>query len=246
MIYLIIRYLLDIEQYSKILLIVPSIVLVHHVVARVAVSVNNRAGIQSAYKIAELGYQFDCDVSVVQLPEGKDPADIILENPELWKQYLSDKKGYLTFHNNSTENQSLRERIGAVEKNIFPILARVSNNVKRDVYLQSVAQTLHVSSDSIRKEFQKFLQNYRKDFIAFDATSISRVIKPIQSHNPLMVQIHELAAIHESFSLETNFWFINNPESIELLKSKLCSKLFFTNEILNVNRFTNRFNLQAS
>jgi len=35
-----------------------------------------------------------------------------------------------------------------------------------------------------------------------------------------MVQIHELAAIHESFSLETNFWFINNPESIELLKSK--------------------------
>jgi DNA primase len=28
---------------------------------------NDRAGIQSAYKIAELGYQFDCDVSVVQL-----------------------------------------------------------------------------------------------------------------------------------------------------------------------------------
>lgn len=181
---------------------------------------NDRAGIQSAYKIAELGYQFDCDVSVVQLPEGKDPADIVLENPELWKQYLSDKNGYVEFHNKSTEHQSLRERIGAVEKNIFPILARVANDVKRDVYLQSVAETLHVSSDSIRKEFQKFLQNYRKDFIVFNNSQSSVSTKPPPSHNPLTVQIQELSAIHESFSIETNFWFINNPEASELLKSQ--------------------------
>lgn len=184
---------------------------------------NDRAGIQSAYKIAELGYQFDCDVSVVQLPEGKDPADMVLENAELWKQYVSDKKGYLEFHNISTEHQSLRDRIGAVEKNIFPILARVSNNVKRDVYLQSVAQTLHVSSDSIRKEFQKFLQNYQKDATGFNYQSTSIATKVVSVHNPLTVQIHELAAIRESFSLETNFWFINNPESVELLKQKSIS-----------------------
>lgn len=181
---------------------------------------NDRAGIQSAYKIAELGYQFDCDVSVVQLPEGKDPADMILENAELWKQYVSDKKGYLEFHNISTEHESLRDRIGAVEKNIFPILVRVSNNVKRDVYLQSVAETLHVSSDSIRKEFQKFLQNYQKDTTGFNYQSSSIATKVVSVHNPLTVQIHELAAIRESFSTETNFWFINNPESVELLKAK--------------------------
>ncbi len=181
---------------------------------------NDRAGIQSAYKIAELGYQFDCDVSVVQLPEGKDPADMILEDPELWKQYLSDKKGYLEFHNNSTEHQSLRDRIGAVEKNIFPILSRVANNVKRDVYLQSVAETLHVSSDSIRKEFQKFLSNYRKDFVVFNNENPSTIVKSITLHNPFTVQIQELAAIRESFATETNFWFINNTEAVELLKSK--------------------------
>jgi DNA primase len=184
---------------------------------------NDRAGIQSAYKIAELGYQFDCDVSVVQLPEGKDPADMILENAELWKQYVSDKKGYLEFHNISTEHESLRDRIGAVEKNIFPILVRVSNNVKRDVYLQSVAETLHVSSDSIRKEFQKFLQNYQKDTTGFNYQSSSIATKVVSVHNPLTVQIHELAAIRESFSLETNFWFINNPESLELLKKESIS-----------------------
>jgi DNA primase len=157
------------------------------------------------------------------LPEGKDPADMILENAELWKQYVSDKKGYLEFHNISTEHESLRDRIGAVEKNIFPILVRVSNNVKRDVYLQSVAETLHVSSDSIRKEFQKFLQNYQKDTTGFNYQSSSIATKVVSVHNPLTVQIHELAAIRESFSLETNFWFINNPESLELLKKESIS-----------------------
>lgn len=181
---------------------------------------SDRAGIQSAYKIAELGFQFDCDVSVVELPTGKDPADIILENPDVWGKYLSDKKDYITFHNNSTLDQSLRERIGSVEKNIFPVLARVQNNVKRDVYLQSVADTLHVSTDSIRKEFQKFLQNYNKQFTEFQASKSSAVQKTNTHYNPFTIQIQELAAIYHGFPAETGFWFVLVPEAVELLRKR--------------------------
>lgn len=180
---------------------------------------NDRAGIQSAYKIAELGYQFDCDVSVVVMPEGKDPADMILENADQWKEYLAAKKDYIRFHNDSTAHQSLRERIESVEKNIFPILARVSNNVKRDVYLQAVAETLHVSSDSIRKEFQKFLQGYSNQITPFDTAKVVAT-KTALSYDPLLIQLQELSSIYESFKSETGFWFQSVPESIALIQEK--------------------------
>lgn len=181
---------------------------------------SDHAGIQSAYKIAEIGYQFDCDISVISLPSGKDPADIIVEDPELWNQYLTSKKDYITFHGDSTINESLRNRIHAVEIHLFPVLAQLSNHVQRDAKLQYIADTLKVSSESIRKEFQKFLENTRKQFIAEShATKTVPTSKVPTTNSPLMIQIEELSLIHGSFAPETGFWFIDHPDAVNLIAS---------------------------
>lgn len=180
---------------------------------------SDRAGIQSAYKIAELGYQFGSDVSVMMLPPGKDPADIIAENPDAFAQLLETKQDYIAFHGHSTQDQSLRDRIGAVETHLFPILARVDNHVRRDAQLQSIAQTLHVSIESIRKEFQKFLQKYSTQ--VFDqAPMSSQPVRTAVGISPLTIQIQELAMIHTAFPAETGFWFMEVPEAAALVKNQ--------------------------
>lgn len=173
---------------------------------------SDRAGIQSAHKIAAIGYQFECDVSVIVLPEGKDPADILSENPQQWEQYLATKKDYLDFHAESTAHQSLKERIGSVETHVFPVLAQLQNHVNRDAKLQKVADSLNVSHESIRKEFQKFLRVPTQE-IQKNVTTQTQ-----QSLNPLMVQIEELTLIKKLFGSETGFWFLEHPETIELFK----------------------------
>lgn len=178
---------------------------------------SDRAGIQSAYKIAELGYQFDCDVSVIALPEGKDPADIILQDPEEWKKFLEVKKDYITFHGDSTANQSLRDRLGAVETNLFPILARGQNHVRRDAQLQIIADTLHVSTESIRKEFQKFLQKHSGQSYA-PSSNVTVTTKIAGDRDPLSIQIQELSVIHTAFPAETGFWFLSEPDAVAILK----------------------------
>lgn len=181
---------------------------------------SDRAGIQSAYKIAEIGYQFDCDVSVITLPSGKDPADILSEDPELWKQYLDAKKDYIAFHGDSTANESLRDRIHAVEINLFPILAQISNHVQRDAKLQYIADTLKVSSESIRKEFQKFLETARKQFIAASpGFNTNSVVKTPTINNPLIIQLEELSMIYDSFKSETGFWFADHSDAVDLVRS---------------------------
>lgn len=178
---------------------------------------SDRAGIQSAHKIATIGYQFECDVSVIALPEGKDPADIIAEGPTKWEEYLKSRKDYLLFHADITADQSLGERIRSVETHVFPVLARLQNHVRRDAKLQSVANSLHVSHESIRKEFQKFLQ------IAPDETRRLAPIIASGSMNPLMIQIEELTLIKKLFQAETGFWFLEHPEAVELLNKHLIS-----------------------
>ncbi len=187
---------------------------------------SDHAGIQSAYKIAEIGYQFDCDISVVLLPEGKDPADIINQDKLLWENYFSDKKDYITFHGETTKKLSLRERIHAVETNLFPILAQLPNHVHRDAKLQSIANLLQVSQESIRKEFQKFLESERRKMIN-PTTQVNQrdFSKNIQkpTHSPLLIQIEELTLIHEHFVSETGFWFIDHPNAVELIKKHALS-----------------------
>ncbi len=172
---------------------------------------SDRAGIQSAHKIATIGYQFECDVSVIVLPEGKDPADILSENPLKWEEFLKSRKDYLLFHADITADQSLRDRIGSVETHVFPVLARLQNHVRRDAKLQSVANSLKVSHESIRKEFQKFLQITPQETRRLAPNVVS------ESLNPLMIQIEEFILIRKLFQHETGFWFADHQKTIDLL-----------------------------
>jgi DNA primase len=179
----------------------------------------DRAGIASAHKIAMLGYRFDLDVSLVILPDGKDPADIIATNPADWKILIDNKKDYIAFHGEITKSRTLRERIISVETHLFPLLAAMQNHVHRDAKLQSIANQLQVSHESIRAEFQKFIQNYGQNtlqnFTSTAQPNTSSVVS--ESRNSLDTQLDELSIIRTLYASETQSWFDNHADVTTLL-----------------------------
>ena len=79
---------------------------------------------------------------------------------------------------------------------------------------------MKVSSESIRQEFQKFLEAARKQFITEShATKTVSVNKVPVINNPLMIQIEELSLIYDSFKPETGFWFAEHVDAVDLIKS---------------------------
>ena len=180
----------------------------------------DRAGIASAHKIAMLGYRFNLDVSLVILPEGKDPADIIAKDPTDWNTLIQHKKDYITFHGEITAQQTLRERIISVETHLFPLLAEMQNNVHRDAKLQSIANQLQVSQESIRAEFQKFIQKYSSVQISqFPNTHTHHIVDSLkqETKNSLDTQLDELLIIYNLFQTETKFWFDNHPQVVQMI-----------------------------
>jgi DNA primase len=153
------------------------------------------------------------------LPDGKDPADIIATNPADWKILIDNKKDYIAFHGEITKSRTLRERIISVETHLFPLLAAMQNHVHRDAKLQSIANQLQVSHESIRAEFQKFIQNYGQNtlqnFTSTAQPNTSSVVS--ESRNSLDTQLDELSIIRTLYASETQSWFDNHADVTTLL-----------------------------
>jgi DNA primase len=176
---------------------------------------SDRAGIQSAHKIAQLGYQFDCDISLVILPSGTDPADIIKSNPDDWKTYLESKKDYVTFFSETSKDEPLRTRMQSLQTHIFPVLVGMRNHVYRDNKLQLIANEFNVSLESLRIEFEKFVHQIKLSSDTNNETSFPTITE----QNSLSIQLEELKIIHDQFQTETGQWFVSHPDASELLHS---------------------------
>lgn len=180
------------------------------------------AGIASAHKIAMLGYRFNIDISLIIIPQGKDPADIITTNSKEWESIIQNEKDYITFHGEITVSLSLRERVISIEQHLFPLLAEMQNHVHRDSKLQSIANQLQVSLESIRNEFQKFIKNYHSKETLQNNFLESSFVKPAiknELKNSLDIQISELIIIYNLFQKETEFWFKKHTSALTLIKS---------------------------
>ena len=83
------------------------------------------------------------DVGVVRLPEGKDPDEVIRENPDLWREAVRTPDpilAYLIDHAASRFDPRTPEGRKRLVDMVMPTLRRVRDPILRDAYLQDLAK----------------------------------------------------------------------------------------------------------
>lgn len=172
------------------------------------------AGLQSAKKIAEFAYQFDRDVSIIEIPKNADPADIIRNNPEGWNQLVEQRKDFIQFYIDHTQDEeSQKKRIQSIQEYLFPLIAKLPNAMYQDAQLQKIAYALSVSSESIRLEFNKILN--QQSFI--QETKTTQVIEKKPVKDVFLYSLQEMKRVHH-YCNEAKFWFEKNPETVDLIQ----------------------------
>jgi len=117
------------------------------------------AGLAAAYKTAMVAYRHEMEYLVIDIKDGKDPADMIKDNPEAWKETVSNKKDFITF--------LLEKKPMPTEKEIFPILVHIPSQINVSRKIQKIAHAFGLSTDKpLREEFEKYLKNNPKDLPA--------------------------------------------------------------------------------
>jgi DNA primase len=123
------------------------------------------AGLAAAQKTAMVAYKHEMQVLVIDVPGAKDPADIIANNPESWKEIVKNRKDFITFRlEKMKENHQEKDKVTIATKELFPILMHIQSQIVLDDKLKEIATSFgQTSIEPIRKEFEKFLVNNPKE-----------------------------------------------------------------------------------
>src|SRR3989344_5710098 len=115
------------------------------------------AGLRSVLKSAHMALVAGFDVKVPVFPEGKDPADIARENPELLKAAIRTSKTSVEFFLDALRPGARDARAYAktVEAAVLPLVAAVHSSIEQDQYIRLVSSRLGVSEAAVLAEIRK-------------------------------------------------------------------------------------------
>ena len=139
----------------------------------------DKAGLVAAQKTAMVAYRHDMKVLVIDVPNGKDPADLILESPEAWKEAARHRKDFVTFRlEKMKQNGETDDKVAIAEKELFPVLAHIQSQIVLDDKMQEIAHAFGSSTAApIRTEFEKFLKNHPPESLS--------TVSGLQAETPL-------------------------------------------------------------
>jgi DNA primase len=114
------------------------------------------AGVASVERAGMLALARDMQVKVVKIPKGKDPADCIREDKELWKEAVKGAQHIIDFMfdhvlhmHKAKAGTNERDFIVHVREAVLPFVARVRSGTEQAYFVRSLANRLAVTEDAV-------------------------------------------------------------------------------------------------
>lgn len=122
------------------------------------------AGMRAMQKVAMLALPKGFNVKVAVLPPGKDPADVIVSDPDEWKTLVKRATPVITFFTNRLLSQQYDSQKAVREgvKHILPMVAAISQASERALFMGEVAQAIGVPVSALEADLSKVPEPTRK------------------------------------------------------------------------------------
>jgi DNA primase, catalytic core len=125
------------------------------------------AGMKASERSSLLAHSLGMEVKIAKLGEGKDPADLVKEDPENWKKILREAKtsveALIEYVLSLEKDTSKAVRL--VERKILPIIAVMSSKFERESAVSKVASILGRSPSIVAEMVSKIpiLKSYSEE-----------------------------------------------------------------------------------
>jgi DNA primase len=116
------------------------------------------AGDAASRRGIELSDQAGLNIKVVQIKEGKDPADMALKDPLLWQKAVEEAEPIYDYYLRSVGLRYKAETADGkrrIAQELMPIWAKISDSFTQEHYIQKLAALLSMEESILRKEIQK-------------------------------------------------------------------------------------------
>jgi DNA primase len=97
------------------------------------------------------------NIKIITMP-GKDPADVILEDPKNWEKLVSEARSIVDFYFTTTLTKFDKEKPEGkkeIAKIILPVIKRIPNKIEQSHWIAKLAKELSVKEEDIAEELKK-------------------------------------------------------------------------------------------
>ena len=118
---------------------------------------SDSAGFKASSRGARIALAYGMDLKVALIPDGKDPADLILNDPEGWKKAIRESKHIIEFYLEKLERTvSDKRKLGLkIKEEVLPIVLMVENKIDQAYFVKILAEKMDISQEAVLKEIEK-------------------------------------------------------------------------------------------
>ncbi len=112
---------------------------------------SDAAGRKAAFRAAGIALSIGMDVKMADIVGGKDPADLVKENPHVWKDILRATKPVVEFEfmNVMRDEKDMRKLPRALRERVFPLLASIDSRTDQDYFVKMIADRSNIDAGAI-------------------------------------------------------------------------------------------------
>ena len=115
------------------------------------------AGFKASGRNAKIALSLGMDVKVAKMPQGDDPADIILRNPEEWKTIIKNSKHVIDFSLETLLEKNLEPRkLGKeIELLVLPYIKALKSAIDQSHFILTVSNKAGIKEEALWTELKK-------------------------------------------------------------------------------------------
>lgn len=117
------------------------------------------AGFRASQKAWELALQKGIDVKMAYMDSKEDPADVIKDNPERWKDIVKNSIHIIDLiiaKIKSTEYKDSRAIMKAVSEKVLPYLALIPGKLEQSYFIKSISSKFSIAEEVIWQEIDSY------------------------------------------------------------------------------------------
>ncbi|HEX7633204.1 MAG TPA: DNA primase [Candidatus Saccharimonadales bacterium] len=118
----------------------------------------DKAGVAATERAIPIASRVKVSLSIIDIPSGKDPDELIKQDPALWREAITKNQYALDWL--MARYKKLLDLSSAQGKReysdvLLPVVRGLNDDVERDHYMNQIAEAIDVSRDALEQKFKK-------------------------------------------------------------------------------------------